>query len=195
MQTVSRSSFTTVTTEGAILPADLLQRIVDGRELEGLRPKITTSPPASASTRPSAAVGTACWASGRASTNSGEICRRKTGARPSPASAGCSSSSRSLGMGAYLSRAAWPLTKQTKRAPDIPSPTNTIAPRCTWSPSASRSIGRQRARRALPPQPPLTAAGVPQPLRPPPVGHRLQRAAPAGAARQRLLHPRRLPGI
>lgn len=38
MQTVSRSSFTTVTTEGAILPADLLQRIVDGRELEGLRP-------------------------------------------------------------------------------------------------------------------------------------------------------------
>ncbi|HET6444003.1 MAG TPA: hypothetical protein VFI27_05420, partial [candidate division Zixibacteria bacterium] len=39
MQTVSRSSFTTVTTEGAILPADLLQRIVDGRELEGLRPE------------------------------------------------------------------------------------------------------------------------------------------------------------
>jgi hypothetical protein len=39
MQTVSRSSFTTVTTEGAILPADLLQRIVDGRELAGLRPE------------------------------------------------------------------------------------------------------------------------------------------------------------
>jgi hypothetical protein len=39
MQTVSRSSFTTVTTEGAILPADLLQRVVDGRKLEGLRPE------------------------------------------------------------------------------------------------------------------------------------------------------------
>jgi hypothetical protein len=39
MQTVSRSSFTTVTTEGAILPADLLRRIVDGRELAGLRPE------------------------------------------------------------------------------------------------------------------------------------------------------------
>jgi len=39
MQTISRSSFTTVTTEGAILPADLLQRIVDGRSLAGLRPE------------------------------------------------------------------------------------------------------------------------------------------------------------
>ena len=38
MQTISRSTFTTVTTEGAILPADLLQRIAEGRELEGLRP-------------------------------------------------------------------------------------------------------------------------------------------------------------
>jgi hypothetical protein len=39
MQTVSRSSFTTVKTEGAILPADLLQRVADGREVEGLRPE------------------------------------------------------------------------------------------------------------------------------------------------------------
>jgi hypothetical protein len=38
MQTVARSNFTTVKTEGAILPADLLQRIADG-ELEGLRPQ------------------------------------------------------------------------------------------------------------------------------------------------------------
>lgn len=38
MQTISRTTFTTVTTEGAILPADLLQRIVDGRDLDGLKP-------------------------------------------------------------------------------------------------------------------------------------------------------------
>ncbi len=38
MQTVSRSSFTTVKTEGAILPADLLQRIADGA-LDGLQPE------------------------------------------------------------------------------------------------------------------------------------------------------------
>lgn len=37
MQTIARSSFTTVTTEGAILPADLLQRVADG-EVEGLGP-------------------------------------------------------------------------------------------------------------------------------------------------------------
>ena len=39
MQTVSRISFTTVKTEGAILPADLLARIADGREFEGLKPE------------------------------------------------------------------------------------------------------------------------------------------------------------
>lgn len=38
MQTVARSNFTTVKTEGAILPADLLQRVADG-ELEGLLPQ------------------------------------------------------------------------------------------------------------------------------------------------------------
>ena len=38
MKTISRSSFTTVTTEGAILPAELLQRIADGRSLPGLAP-------------------------------------------------------------------------------------------------------------------------------------------------------------
>ncbi len=38
MQTVARSNFTTVKTEGAILPADLLQRIADG-ELDGLQPE------------------------------------------------------------------------------------------------------------------------------------------------------------
>lgn len=38
MQTVSRSNFTTVKTEGAILPADLLQRIADG-DLDGLQPE------------------------------------------------------------------------------------------------------------------------------------------------------------
>ena len=38
MQTVARSNFTTVKTEGAILPADLLQRIADG-ELAGLQPE------------------------------------------------------------------------------------------------------------------------------------------------------------
>ena len=39
MQTVARSSFTTVKTEGGLLPADLLQRIADGRAVEGLRPE------------------------------------------------------------------------------------------------------------------------------------------------------------
>ncbi|MCK4831743.1 MAG: hypothetical protein KAS81_03205, partial [Anaerolineales bacterium] len=39
MQTVSRTSFNTVKAEGAILPADLLQRVADGREVEGLRPE------------------------------------------------------------------------------------------------------------------------------------------------------------
>ena len=38
MQTVARSNFTTVKTEGAILPADLLQRIADG-DLDGLLPQ------------------------------------------------------------------------------------------------------------------------------------------------------------
>lgn len=38
MQTVARSNFTTVKTEGAILPVDLLQRIADG-ELDGLQPE------------------------------------------------------------------------------------------------------------------------------------------------------------
>ncbi|MFQ5401576.1 MAG: Eco57I restriction-modification methylase domain-containing protein, partial [Anaerolineae bacterium] len=37
MQTVARSNFTTVKTEGAILPPDLLQRIADGK-MEGLKP-------------------------------------------------------------------------------------------------------------------------------------------------------------
>lgn len=37
MQTVARSNFTTVKTEGGILPADLLQRIADG-EVDGLNP-------------------------------------------------------------------------------------------------------------------------------------------------------------
>jgi hypothetical protein len=36
MQTISRSNFTTVKTEGAILPADLLQRIAAG-DLDGLQ--------------------------------------------------------------------------------------------------------------------------------------------------------------
>ena len=39
MQTVSRTTFTTVKTEGAILPADLLQRIPEGKGLDGLRPE------------------------------------------------------------------------------------------------------------------------------------------------------------
>ena len=39
MQTISRTTFTTVKTEGAILPADLLQRIAEGRGLEGLSPE------------------------------------------------------------------------------------------------------------------------------------------------------------
>jgi len=38
MRTVSRTNFTTVKTEGAILPADLLQRVADGRKLAGLKP-------------------------------------------------------------------------------------------------------------------------------------------------------------
>jgi hypothetical protein len=37
MQTISRTPFTTVKTEGGLLPADLLQRIADGREVKGLR--------------------------------------------------------------------------------------------------------------------------------------------------------------
>ena len=39
MQTIARSSFTTVKTEGGLLPADLLQRIAEGRAVEGLRPE------------------------------------------------------------------------------------------------------------------------------------------------------------
>ena len=39
MQTIARSSFTTVKTEGGLLPADLLQRIADGRNVDGLRPE------------------------------------------------------------------------------------------------------------------------------------------------------------
>ncbi len=39
MRTVSRTTFTTVKTEGAILPADLLQRITEGKGLDGLRPE------------------------------------------------------------------------------------------------------------------------------------------------------------
>ncbi|MBC8446836.1 MAG: N-6 DNA methylase, partial [Chloroflexi bacterium] len=39
MRTVSRTTFTTVKTEGGILPADLLQRVADGQDLEGLRPE------------------------------------------------------------------------------------------------------------------------------------------------------------
>ena len=37
MQTIARSSFTTVKTEGGLLPADVLQRVADGRDLPGLR--------------------------------------------------------------------------------------------------------------------------------------------------------------
>ncbi len=37
MQTIGRSNFITVKTEGGILPADLLQRIADG-EADGLKP-------------------------------------------------------------------------------------------------------------------------------------------------------------
>ena len=39
MQTISRTSFTTVKTEGGLLPADVLQRIADNRDLAGLRPE------------------------------------------------------------------------------------------------------------------------------------------------------------
>jgi hypothetical protein len=38
MQTVSRIKYTTVKTEGAILPADLLQRVAAGRSLLGNSP-------------------------------------------------------------------------------------------------------------------------------------------------------------
>lgn len=39
MQTIARTTFTTVKTEGGLLPADLLQRIADGRDVAGLRPE------------------------------------------------------------------------------------------------------------------------------------------------------------
>ena len=39
MKTIARTTFTTIKTEGGILPADLLQRITEGRDLEGLRPE------------------------------------------------------------------------------------------------------------------------------------------------------------
>ena len=39
MQTIARFSFPTVKTEGDLLPADLLQRIAERRDIEGLRPK------------------------------------------------------------------------------------------------------------------------------------------------------------
>jgi len=39
MKTISRTTFTTVKAKGGILPADLLQRIAEGRNLEGLRPE------------------------------------------------------------------------------------------------------------------------------------------------------------
>ena len=39
MQTKRQNPFTTVRTEGAILPADLLQRVAGGRDLDGLTPE------------------------------------------------------------------------------------------------------------------------------------------------------------
>ncbi len=39
MRTISRTAFTTVKTEGGILPADLLQRVADGHDLQGLQPE------------------------------------------------------------------------------------------------------------------------------------------------------------
>jgi len=38
MQIRHRETFTTIHTEGSILPADLLQRIADGKGIEGLEP-------------------------------------------------------------------------------------------------------------------------------------------------------------
>jgi len=38
-QTIARSTFTAVKTEGGLLPADVLQRIAEGRDLERLRPE------------------------------------------------------------------------------------------------------------------------------------------------------------
>jgi len=40
LQTRTRNTFTTIHTEGALLPADLLQRILDGdKSLDGLSPE------------------------------------------------------------------------------------------------------------------------------------------------------------
>ncbi|MBN1262658.1 MAG: hypothetical protein JXB35_18395, partial [Anaerolineae bacterium] len=39
MRTITRATFTTIKTEGGILPADLLQRIAEGRDLDGLSPE------------------------------------------------------------------------------------------------------------------------------------------------------------
>ncbi|MBN2002847.1 MAG: SAM-dependent DNA methyltransferase [Anaerolineae bacterium] len=39
MRTISHTTFTTIKTEGGILPADLLRRIAEGRDLDGLRPE------------------------------------------------------------------------------------------------------------------------------------------------------------
>jgi len=44
MQTRNRSTFTTIHTEGALLPVDLLHRISENdKSLEGMRPRATTS--------------------------------------------------------------------------------------------------------------------------------------------------------
>ncbi|MBU6351133.1 MAG: hypothetical protein KGS73_13400 [Chloroflexi bacterium] len=39
MQTTARLPFSSVKTEGGLLPAELLQQLADGRELPGLQPE------------------------------------------------------------------------------------------------------------------------------------------------------------
>ncbi len=60
-----RTTFTTIRTEGAILPADLLQRIAEGdAALGGLAPEAYHLAAGERSTRRSIARGIAVWARG-----------------------------------------------------------------------------------------------------------------------------------
>jgi len=65
MQTKRQNIFTTIRTEGAILPVDLLQRVAEGdADLDGLKPEDYHLVGGEKLTRPSTGHGTACSAPG-----------------------------------------------------------------------------------------------------------------------------------
>ena len=178
MQTINRNTFTTIHTEGAMLPADLLQRIAGGVALDGLTPEDYHLAP---SEKLNEAINRSwnrllgVWSASR-----------RAAARAVP----------ETDTGATLTRERWllPCSRSwatgglarpgggERRARSYPISHN-------WQERAHPPGGLRvdldnarpaRRARAQPAQP---AAGVPEPLRGRPVGLRLQRAAPAHPAR------------